>query len=160
MTELLDVVDEQNNIVGVALEKDIYEQRLNHRIVHVILLNDKGELCLQQLSAHVKYCPGHWTSSATGTVKQGEKYDDAAKRILTEQLGIYAQPIKLTETPYDHYKMRKFMNIYRALDNGPIKFSNKSLVTRWFSIPDIKDMVQKNQLIHPELAHVMDVLYK
>jgi len=30
---------------------------------------------------------------------------------------------------------------------------------RWFSVADVRDMVKKNQLIHPELAHVIEKLY-
>ena len=30
---------------------------------------------------------------------------------------------------------------------------------RWFTVADVKDMVKKHQLIHPELAHVIERLY-
>jgi len=47
MQEFLDIVDEENEVVGAAPIDEIYSKRLNHRIVHVMIFNDKGEIFLQ-----------------------------------------------------------------------------------------------------------------
>lgn len=160
MPEILDVVDENNEVVGEAPFEEIYERRLNHRIVHVLVFNENGEVFLQQRSAKKKFCPGHWSTSAGGHVQKGETYEDAAVRELKEELGASAGLTKLWEGPYDHYRMRKFMQVFRAVHEGPFNLNREELMDgRWFSVKDVQDMVKKNQLVHPELAHVIERLY-
>jgi len=160
MQEILDIVDEKNVVVGAAPYDEIYSKRLNHRIVHVLVFNDKGEVLLQQRSAKKQFCPGHWVTSAGGHVRKGESYEQAAKRELLEELGIDAPLTKIHESPYDHYKMRKFLQVFRCISEGPFKFNQEEVAgVRWFSVSDVRDMVKKNQLIHPELAHVIERLY-
>ncbi len=158
--EFLDVVDDDNQVTGFASAEEVYERRLNHRIVHVLIFNDKGDILLQLRSAKKKFCPGHWVTSAGGHVQKGESYEQAAKRELKEELGVDVPLALIDESPYDHYKMRKFLQVFRAVHNGPFKFNPEEVSgCRWFSVDDVRDMVRKNQLIHPELAHVIERLY-
>ncbi|HLF54706.1 MAG TPA: NUDIX domain-containing protein [Candidatus Nanoarchaeia archaeon] len=160
MQEVLDVVDENNEVVGSAPFDDVYAKRLNHRIVHVLIFNDKGEIFLQQRSAKKSFCPGHWVTSAGGHVQKGETYEKAAVRELKEELGVKIPLTKIHESPYDHYKMRKFLQVFRGIYPGPFNLNFEEVADgKWFSVADVKDMVKKNQLIHPELAHVIEKLY-
>lgn len=160
MEEMLDIVNENNEVVGVASYNDAYEKRLNHRIVHVLIFNEKGEIFLQQRSAKKNFCPGHWSTSAGGHVQAGEPYEKAAARELEEELGINLPLTKIFECPYDHYKMRKFLEVYRGISDGPFKLNQEEVADgKWFSISDVREMVRKNELVHPELAHVIEKLY-
>jgi len=160
MQEVLDIVDENNEVVGSASYTEVYEKRLNHRIAHVLLFNDKGEILLQMRSAKKEFRPGHWVTSAGGHVQTGESYEQAAKREMKEGLGVDVQLTKILDTPYDHYKMRKFLEVFRGISEGPFKINPEEVSgCRWFSVDDVRDMVKKNQLIHPELAHVIEKLY-
>jgi mutator protein MutT len=160
MQEVLDIVDENNQVVGSAPYNEVYSKRLNHRIVHVLVFNGKGEIFLQMRSAKKEFCPGHWVTSAGGHVQKGETYEQAAKRELKEELGVDASLTLIHESPYDHYKMRKFLQVFRAVYSGPFKINTEEVAGgRWFSVADVRDMVRKNQLIHPELAHVIEKLY-
>lgn len=160
MSEVIDIVDERNEVVGQATMQQVYERRLNHRVAHVLLFNDRGEVFLVQTSAKHTYCPGHWTTSASVTLRKGETYEVAAQRALSDWLGIAVPVTRIHDAPYDHYKMRKFVQVFRAISQGPFPL-NKELAAsgRFFSVADVQDMVKKNQLVHPELAHVMDKLY-
>lgn len=158
--EVLDIVDEHNNVIGFAPYDDVYTHRLNHRIVHVLIFNGKGEIFLQQRSAKKKFCPGHWVTSAGGHVQKGESYEHAANRELKEELGIEAPLTKIHESPYDHYKMRKFLEVFRTVHEGPFNLNEEEVAGgRWFPVAEVKEMVRKNELIHPELAHIIDKLY-
>ncbi len=158
--EFLDVVDDYDEVVSSASADEVYEKRLNHRIAHVLIFNSKGELLLQMRSAMKKFCPGHWVTSAGGHVQKGESYEQAAKRELKEELGIDVPLTLLDECAYDHYKMRKFLHVFRGIHEGPFKFDAEEVAgSRFFSVEDVRDMVKKNQLIHPELAHVIERLY-
>jgi len=160
MDEFLDVVNDKNEVVSVAKFDEIYDKRLNHRIVHVLMFNDKGEIFLQQRSAKKKFCPGHWSTSAEGHVQTGESYEKAAARELKNALGVSLPLTKIHESSYDHYKMRKFLEVFRALSEGPFDLNpNEAANGKWFSVAEVREMVRKNELVHPELAHVIDKLY-
>ncbi|TAL54618.1 MAG: NUDIX domain-containing protein, partial [Nanoarchaeota archaeon] len=123
MQEFLDIVDDKNEVVGSAPYDEVYSKRLNHRIVHVLIFNDKGEIFLQQRSAKKEFRPGHWVTSAGGHVQKGESYEVAAKRELKEELGIEMPLTLIHESPYDHYKMRKFLQVFRGISEGPFNLN-------------------------------------
>ena len=76
--EFLDVVNENDEVVGKASKKEIYEKSLTHRIVHVFVFNDKGEMVLQVRSKDSPFCPLYWDTAASGHVQSGESYEEAA----------------------------------------------------------------------------------
>ena len=87
--EFLDVVDDNDEIIAHASITDIYNKKLPHRIVHVLIFNDKGEMALQKRSKHKSFCPNYWSTAVGGHVQQNESYLKAAKREFREELGKY-----------------------------------------------------------------------
>lgn len=86
--EFLDVVNENDEVVSSVSREDVYEKSLRHRIAHVVVFNDNGEMLLQFRSKNVSFCPNHWVTSAGGHVQAGESYMEAAKREYMEELGV------------------------------------------------------------------------
>ena len=39
--EFIDIVDDQNQVIGKTTQKEIYEKKHNHRIVHILVINPK-----------------------------------------------------------------------------------------------------------------------
>ena len=112
--EILDIVDQNDNIIGQAPKDDAYENKLGHRIVHVLIFNDQKKMVLQLRSANVSFCPLHWSTAVGGHVQAGETYEQAAIREYEEELNLAS---KLPETV--------------AISFNPyIK-----VPTRWFEIP-------------------------
>ena len=70
--EFLDVVDDQNQIIGQASRDALYADFLNHRIVHIIVVNSTGQVALQLRSKDVSILPNHWCTAAVGHVQVGE----------------------------------------------------------------------------------------
>ena len=153
------IVDDSGKRVGSASEEEVYLQKLNHCVAHVIACNKNGELFLPQLSAKEKFCPGHWCTSAHGAVRDGESFEDAAKRQMKDWLGLDVALTPVCDVVYDHYKMRKFIQVFRCDTNNILLNPEKTITGKWFSIRDIKEMVKKNEMVHPELAYVMEELY-
>ena len=85
-----DVVNEQDQIVGVADKEEIARQRLICRVAFVMLANSRGELLLHQRAATKKAYPLYWSGAAAGHLISGESYQVAAARELKEELGIEA----------------------------------------------------------------------
>ncbi|MCP4756004.1 MAG: hypothetical protein GY866_34520 [Proteobacteria bacterium] len=49
MEDMLDVVDDQDRIIGRATRSEVHgDPTLTHRVVHVLVFNSRGELFLQK----------------------------------------------------------------------------------------------------------------
>jgi len=86
--EILEVVDGDNNVTGMATRAEIHHRCLFHRAVHLFVFNRAGEIYVQRRSWHKDRFPGVLDSSAAGHVEPGESYENAAIRELREELRI------------------------------------------------------------------------
>ena len=72
--EHIDIVDENNNLIGIKKEKEQAHKDGNfHRSVHIWILNNKYEILLQKRGPNQKY-PNKWDVSSAGHVKAGESF--------------------------------------------------------------------------------------
>jgi isopentenyldiphosphate isomerase len=93
--EKFDLVDEEDNVIGVTDKPTAHSQKQLHRVAAVYVFNDNGELYVQ---VH-KVSGGLYDHSVGGHVSQGESYEIAASREAEEELGI-KQPLKMLATFY------------------------------------------------------------
>src|SRR3989344_974108 len=115
--EYLDIVNKDDEVIGKEERGTIYEKSHIHRIVHVLVFNDLGEIALQKRADDASYRPKHWGSTAAGHVKSGETYEQAASRELIEEAGI-ATPIEfLNKYYYEAEGKQKFLALFRATWN-------------------------------------------
>jgi isopentenyldiphosphate isomerase len=82
--ELFDLVNEQDEVIGVTTKERSHKNRDLHRIVAIFVFDKNGELYLQE---HLK-SGGKYDHSIGGHVRQGESYGEAARREALEELGI------------------------------------------------------------------------
>ena len=88
MEDMVDIVDENDSIIGKTSWEDASKNNLRRRVVRVFILNSKGEMLIAQRSQAVTRHRRFWAQSAGGSVDSGEKYEDAAQRELFEEVGI------------------------------------------------------------------------
>lgn len=155
--ELLDIVNRKDEVIGVASKEDVYKKSLTHRIVHILIFNDKNELALQLRSKKVSFCPSHWSTSVGGHVQSGESYEGAALREYQEELGKTSKIEKFTKDYYeDRNDLNKFLVTFKSRFNGPF-FPDKIDVEKveYFTIDKIKEMVNSGEKFHPELLFLL-----
>ncbi|MBA2499371.1 MAG: isopentenyl-diphosphate Delta-isomerase [Chitinophagaceae bacterium] len=107
MKELLILVDEQDNEIGVMDKLSAHKKGVLHRAFSLFIFNTKGELLLQQ-RADIKYhSAGLWSNTCCSHPNAGEKISASIARRLMEEMGITCDA------------EFKFSFIYKAqLDNG------------------------------------------
>jgi isopentenyldiphosphate isomerase len=88
--ELFPVVDENGVQISVAPRSVCHDGRsmLLHPVVHLHLLNEKGELFLQKRAMTKDLLPGKWDTSVGGHISPGETIEAALKRETEEELGL------------------------------------------------------------------------
>lgn len=87
-SEVFDVVDATDCVVGEASRSMVHDQNLLHRTVHVFIQTRPGYWILQRRSAKKDLEPMLWTSSCSGHVDKGEGYLESAIRECKEELGL------------------------------------------------------------------------
>jgi isopentenyl-diphosphate delta-isomerase type 1 len=138
--EIFDVVNERDEVVGQAPRSEVHRRKLNHRAVHVLVFNERGELFLQKRSM-IKDCfPGAWDSSASGHLDRGEDYDACAVREVREELGV-----QLPETPERLFKVEacvetghEFVWVYHCRHEGPFTLHPEEIESGgWFAPEEV-----------------------
>ncbi|MCE9585306.1 NUDIX domain-containing protein [Candidatus Nomurabacteria bacterium] len=76
------VVNDKDEIIGTMLKEEAHKSGVPHRIAVVYVENSQNEIIVQVRT------DGYLDHSSAGHVEEGESYEEAAKRELSEELGI------------------------------------------------------------------------
>lgn len=98
-SEILEIVDADDNVVGLATRAEIHRKNLMHRAVHLFVFNGEGRIYVQRRSATKDRHPRKLDSSAAGHVDPGESYETTAIRELKEELGVDADVTEVIHVP-------------------------------------------------------------
>ncbi|MEU0674145.1 NUDIX domain-containing protein [Streptomyces sp. NPDC006172] len=90
--EILDIVDENDQVVGRSPRGEAYARGLRHRCVFVLVRDAEGRLFVHRRTADKLVFPSLHDMFVGGVVGAGEAYDDAALREAEEELGVFGLP--------------------------------------------------------------------
>ncbi len=101
--EWFDVVQPDGKVVGKAPRSVVHgNPQLLHPVVHLHVLNSRGELLLQKRSSRKDLYGGYWDTAVGGHVHSGEGVERALTREAEEELGLTV----LNATPIFRYVHR------------------------------------------------------
>lgn len=147
--EILEIVDRQGNTIGTAPRSEIHgNPSLIHKVVHVLVFNDKGELLLQKRSMNKDVAPGKWDTSVGGHISAAEDLIEGAKREMEEELGIVSDGIKFLHS-YIHSNTYETEMVFThsCINNGPFSFNQEEIdEIKFWSIEDIKRVMGRGIL--------------
>lgn len=144
--EMLEIVDEQGTVLGLAPRSELHRTpALLHRVVHILVFNDRGQLLLQKRSMHKDVAPGKWDTSVGGHVNPGEDVKGAALRELKEELGIAQCDIQFLHTYiFSNHHESELVSTFTCTYNGNIDFSEKEIdEVRFWDLEEIKTNLGK-----------------
>ena len=99
--ENLILVDERDNVIGYESKDNVHRgSGLLHRAFSIFLFNGPGRVLLHRRSGQKPLWPGFWTNSCCSHPRCGEDYASAARRRLSEELGVTAQLAWLYQFQY------------------------------------------------------------
>ena len=154
------LVDTSDNPIGIMPKMEAHKKALLHRAFSVFILNQNGELLLQQRALNKYHSPGLWTNTCCSHQREGETNEFAGKRRLKEEMGfstslkelfsfIYKAPFDngLTEHELDHVLLGYYedtpnvnpeeVQSWKWMDLKQIEFAikaNPKDYTAWFKI--------------------------
>ena len=148
--ELVILVNENNEQIGLMPKMEAHEKALLHRAFSVFVFNNKNELMLQQRALDKYHSPGLWTNTCCSHQRDGESNIEAGVRRLQEEMGfvtelkesisfIYKAPFDngLTEHEYDHVLLGSY-------DGIPHINPEEVADWKWMPIDAVKDDIVKN----------------
>jgi isopentenyldiphosphate isomerase len=131
--EWVDVVDEDDRVVGRATRADMRARNLPHRAVYVFVRNMRGELFVHRRTLTKDVYPGYCDVTIGGVVAAGEEYDAAAERELAEELGLMGAPLtRLGNIRYSDEGTRVCGMVYVARHDGPFVLQAEEIASGGF----------------------------
>lgn len=146
------LVNQEDEPIGTMPKMEAHEKAELHRAFSVFILNDKGEVMLQQRAASKYHSPLLWTNTCCSHQRVGETNIEAGRRRLMEEMGfevplkelfsfIYKAPFDngLTEHELDHVMVGYF--------NGEPQINLKEVENwKWMDLNTIRVDME----LHPE----------
>lgn len=150
--ELVILVDEQDNQIGLMPKMEAHEKAILHRAFSVFIFNDKNELMLQQRALHKYHSPGLWTNTCCSHQRDGEDNIAAGTRRLQEEMG-FVVPLKETtsfiyKAPFDNGLTEHELDhiLIGSYNDEPVINEDEVASWKWMPLEDVKDDIQE----HPE----------
>lgn len=148
--EMVDVVDHNDLIIGIAPRKGIHKTDFLHRSAHIFLIDPSGSIWLERRAQNVDTYPGYYSSSAAGHIAHGESYLQGAQREALEELGIpdlkLEQKHKLIASKETSNEFVGFFITHSA--TNPIEHEATEKLEA-FSIKQIDEMIAKGENFVP-----------
>jgi len=150
--ELVILVDENDNQIGLMPKMEAHEKAVLHRAFSVFVFNENNELMLQQRALQKYHSPGLWTNTCCSHQRDGESNLVAGKRRLFEEMGfttelkettsfIYKAPFEngLTEHEFDHILVGTY-------EGTPNINEEEVAAWKWMDLESVKKDIKN----HPE----------
>ncbi|WP_055488234.1 NUDIX domain-containing protein [Streptomyces sp. WMMB 322] len=121
--ELLDIVDEDDRVVGQAPRGEAMARRLRHRSTSVQVRDPLGRTFVHRRTPRKLVFPSMYDVVVGGVVGAGESYDDCALREAEEELGVRGLPAPeprftfLYESPEHTW----FLRVYELVCELPVR---------------------------------------
>lgn len=162
--ELLDIVDDNDQVIGQQLRSEIYRNKQrNFRAINAFLMNSKGQLWIPRRTAHKRLFPLALDASVAGHVGAGETYLEAFKRELMEELRI-----DLDTVSYQHlgplnppkHDTSAFMQVYLIrTDTVPDYNPDDFIEYYWLTPQELVTRIEHGEPSKSDLPKIMQHMF-
>ena len=139
LRNLVVLVDENDNELGLHEKLDAHEKGLLHRAFSVLIYNQKGEMLLQQRALTKYHSGGLWTNACCGHPMKDEPTDNAPHRRLQEEMGFNTDLTKKTTFIYNvpvppNLIEHEYLYVYSGIyDDAILPNPEEAMAYRWIS---------------------------
>ncbi|MEQ1873541.1 MAG: NUDIX domain-containing protein [Ilumatobacteraceae bacterium] len=159
-TELVDVVDDDDQVIDTVSRAEMRARNLQHRAVSIAVLSSNGRLLVHRRADTKDVWPGMWDLAAGGVVASGETYDDAARRELAEELGIVADGWQLLgEGRFADEAVAMIGRGFLVVHDGPFEFTDGEIAeVRWVDRDDLETLLASESFVPDNVALLLPLL--
>jgi isopentenyl-diphosphate delta-isomerase len=138
------LVDADDVAVGIAGKLEAHRRGLRHRAISALVRNSRGEFLLQRRNPAKYHSGGLWTNACCSHPLPGEDVADAARRRLSEEMGVNCP---LRELFVFHYNTpvpgglieNEVVHAFGGLHDGPVRPDPDEVSEwKWISLPALE----------------------
>jgi isopentenyl-diphosphate delta-isomerase len=152
MLEEVILVDADDVAIGTMEKIEAHEKGLLHRAFSILLVNEQGEMLLQQRALEKYHSPGLWTNACCSHPRPYETNLDAAIRRLQEELGMSVSLTEIFQFTY-HAELEcglsehEIDHVFFGITNiNPNINLNEVMSYKWINLHELK----QDMNAHPE----------
>ena len=139
-------MNEKGETIGKATRQECHSgSKLLQPVIHLHILNKKGDLYLQKRSMTKYIQPGKWDTAVGGHIDFGETVKEALKREVFEEIGVTDYiPEFVTSYIFESKIEKELVNTFKTVYEGPFKIDPVELDDgRFWSKQEILDNLDK-----------------
>lgn len=149
-TELVDVVNERDEIIGQDLRNNKADKGFISRVSCIFIMDSEGKFIITKRSEQKRIDPGLYDLAAVGGVLSGESYEEAARRELSEELSISCEMELLDVFYQEIYRtdgiLKYFCGVFLGKTDKIPKLNHEVSEFIKMSLDEIKSKIS----VHPE----------
>lgn len=155
----MDVVNEEDEVIGVKTRKEVHDEKLRHRSVMFFIFNFRGKVLMTQRSKDKRFYPGHWSIVLGGHVTSGLSYKEALRKEMKEEIGIIGEYEEMGRFKKDIEEEKENVKLYRTeVDPHQIELSPEEFERGKFILTsEIEEEMEKKDFV-PETNQVLRFL--
>ncbi len=144
--EMLDLVDENDNVIGIEERNTALKQKRNNiRVINIFITTSDNKIIVPLRSPNRRIFPNCYDFSVGGFVTSGDDYEKTAYKELEEELGI--RNVKLEEIGYfkpSDINTACFSKLYKFTYDGYLDYDKDGISEiLYFTKEEIKDKLIK-----------------
>ena len=139
--ERLPVVNAEGRVVGSATRAECHDgSMLRHPVVHLHVINGRGELYLQHRPKWKQIQPDRWDTAVGGHVDWGEECNEALWREAREELGMAEfEPQHVCTYEFRSERECELINVFVCRYDGAIEPTDELDGGRFWSRAEIEN---------------------
>ncbi|MEU9010030.1 NUDIX domain-containing protein [Streptomyces sp. NPDC048479] len=120
--EILDIVDENDEVIGQAPRGEAYTRGMRHRCAFILVRDAEGRIFVHRRTPTKLVFPSLYDMFVGGVVGAGESYDEAALREAEEELGVSGlpRPVPLFKFLYEKGERTWWSAVYEVRCELPV----------------------------------------
>ena len=162
--EILDLVDENDVVIGSLSRSEVYEKGMNNfRVINCFIKNSKGELWIPRRVSTKKIAPLGLGISCGGHVSSGETYEEAFAKEMREELEVDITKISWKEigilTP-EKNGTAAFMRVYEVHQDEVPRYSTTDFFEYFWLTPEaVLEKIEKGDSCQDDLPKIIKAFY-
>lgn len=162
--EYLDLVDEDDQVIGRELRSEIYAEGLsNFRVINAFIVNAKGEFWIPRRSLTKRLFPLCLDMSVGGHVESGETYDQAFARETKEEVNLDVAKVPwrfLAKLTPRQDKVSAYMHVYEIRRDETPRYSLDDFMEHyWFAPQDLLARIAAGECAKSDLPKLVKAFY-
>ncbi len=160
MVEYLDIVDEEDNVVGRCTRDEAHSSGKRHRTVMFFVLSPNENIMVTKRTKNKDFFPGYRSVVMGGHVGAGDSYEEALKREVEEEIGTFGEYQEIGRFTKDIPEETENVKLYTVkVEPEKIRLAKDEFEGGVFmSLEDILKEVERCHDFLPETQQVLEIL--